>query len=113
MGIIKVNGINCYGYHGCLPEEGLVGGQYIVNIELEGDFSRSEETDDLNDTADYVVVFNIVKSEMAIRNKLIEHVARRIKNKINAKYPETLVKVEIIKLKPPMNGDVDSVSYII
>lgn len=113
MGIIKVNGINCYGYHGCLPDEGIIGGNYIVNVELEGDFSKSEITDDLNDTADYVVVFNIVKAEMAIRSKLIEQVARRIKLKIEEKYPQYTNKVEIIKLKPPMNGDVDSVSYII
>ena len=31
---IFVSGIQCYAYHGCLPEEGRIGGHYIVDIEL-------------------------------------------------------------------------------
>jgi len=113
MGIIKINGINCYAYHGCLEEEARIGGNYIVNIILEDDFSESERTDCLNDTIDYVEVYKIVKKEMAIRSKLIEHVGKRIKNKLAENFSTAAITVEIIKLKPPMNGDVDNVSYIL
>jgi dihydroneopterin aldolase len=113
MGILQINGINCYAYHGCLPEEAVIGGNYIVNVCIEGDFLLAETTDELSNTADYVEVCQLVKQEMSIRSKLIEHVALRIKQKLMARYPLFTIKVEVIKLKPPVNGDVERVSYSI
>ena len=79
---IHIDGINLYGFHGCLEEEGRVGGEYIVNVAMVVDFNEAATTDDLNLTIDYCTVFNICKTEMAIRSKLIEHVAKRIYNHI-------------------------------
>ena len=50
---INIDGIKLYGYHGCLAEEGRVGGEYIVNVCLVVDFSDAALTDDLNLTIDY------------------------------------------------------------
>lgn len=114
MGIIKVNGINLYAYHGCLEEEGRVGSKYIVNVTINTDFTKAEQTDELGDTVDYVVVYNIVKEEMAIRSKLIEHVGRRIVDRLKKEFPMIKnVETEVVKINPPMNGDVDRVSVII
>jgi dihydroneopterin aldolase len=51
---------------------------------------------------------------MKTPSKLIEHVGKRIFNKIKSEF-ETCLKLEvhIIKLSPPINGDVDSVSIVI
>lgn len=108
---IFVNGIKCYAYHGCLPEEGRIGGHYIVDIELHTDFSSAAANDTLSDTIDYVDVNRIVTEEMAVRSKLIEHVGQRISNRIqNELKGITALKVKITKLCPPINGDVDSVA---
>ena len=108
---IFVNGIKCYAYHGCLPEEGRIGGHYIVDIELHTDFSSAANNDTLSDTIDYVDVNRIVTEEMAVRSKLIEHVGQRISNRIqNELKGITTLKVKITKLCPPINGDVDSVA---
>jgi 7,8-dihydroneopterin aldolase/epimerase/oxygenase len=113
MGIINVNGIRCYAYHGCLPEEGKIGGEYVVDVRIETDFSRAAENDDLNDTVDYCVVYDAVKSEMAIRSKLIEHAAKRIVDSLRKKYPPVkLFSVSVTKINPPMNGVVDSVTVV-
>ena len=47
MGVIQVNGIRLQAFHGCLEEEGVIGGNYRVDIQVEGDFVDAERTDDL------------------------------------------------------------------
>ena len=110
---IHIYGIKLYAFHGCLEEEGRVGGEYIVNVSLEVDFKVAAVTDDLNLTIDYCTVFNICKAEMAIRSELIQHVAKRIYDHIKKTFPQLLhTKVTVIKLLPPMNGPVDRVSVV-
>lgn len=111
MGIINVDGIKLRAYHGCLEEEALIGGDYIVNITLHTDFSVAAMNDELADTIDYVTVYNIVKEEMAIRSKLIEHVAQRIVARLKKEFASLDGGgVTVIKLRPPMNGNVEQVS---
>lgn len=114
INIIKVNRIRAYAYHGCLPEEGMIGGNYEVNVILHTDFMQAAETDDLSKTIDYVLVNKIVKEEMSIRAKLIEEVALRIQKRFKSEL-NNLQKssIEIVKLSPPINGDVESVSVIL
>ena len=111
---IEVNGIQLYAFHGCLEEEGRIGGHYIVDVSLTTDFTSAALTDDLTQTVDYVDINRIVAEEMAIRSKLIEHVGQRISRRIfqELKAIEKL-KVKITKICPPINGDVQNVAIII
>lgn len=97
-----------------MDEEAKIGGDYIVNVELTADFIASMVSDDLNDTVDYVAVHAIVHREMAIRSKLIEHVAGRIHRALlrELKGVDT-AQVEVVKLSPPIGGDVESVAVIV
>ena len=113
MNRIEVNGIKLYAYHGCLKEEGVIGGHYVVDVTIDTDFSVAAETDDLSNTVDYVDVNRIVTEEMAIRSKLIECVGRRIVEKIKALDNVANVTVKVTKLSPPINGDVNNVAIII
>jgi dihydroneopterin aldolase len=114
MGIIRLNNIRVYAFHGCMDEEGRIGSDYLVNLELRADLSTAAQQDDLSETIDYVAVNRIVQSEMAIRSKLIEAVAQRIAQKIKAEFPMlTGGNVEVVKLSPPMGGHVDSVSVVL
>lgn len=111
---IEVSGIRIYAFHGCLEEEAKIGGEYIVDVEIMTDFSRATSSDDLVDTIDYVHVNQIVKSEMAIRSKLIEHVGQRILSKLKTEIDHKAeYKVIIKKITPPINGNVDYVSISI
>ena len=78
MGIIQVNNIKIYAFHGCLDEEAKIGSDYRVDVEIKANLQKSSKTDELIDTVDYVHLNFIVKEEMAIRSKLLEHVAERI-----------------------------------
>lgn len=111
--IIKINGMEFYAFHGCMDEEAVAGGKYVVNVEIIADVQNSLLSDELKDTVDYVKVYELVKSEMMIRSKLIEHVAGRIMNQLKALHEKIQgVKVEIIKIKPPITGNVQSVSFV-
>jgi dihydroneopterin aldolase len=109
--IINIEGIKLYAYHGCLEEEALVGGSYIVDVHMHVDFTEAAETDDLSKTIDYCEVYELVKKEMAIRSKLIEQVGQRISDHLKKKFPALIShKVKVTKLLPPMNGNVEKVS---
>ncbi|HNP48469.1 MAG TPA: dihydroneopterin aldolase [Bacteroidia bacterium] len=111
---IQLHTIRIYAYHGCLPEETKIGGHYTVDVTIDTDFSEAAQTDDLNKTVDYCEVFEIVKEEMSIPSKLIEHVGKRIvKSLLNKISRIEKVQVCVTKIAPPMNGDVSAVSITI
>lgn len=111
---VEVTGIKLYAFHGCLPEEAKIGGHYEVDVQIITDFSEAAQTDDLSKTVDYVDVNRIVKEEMAIRSKLIEHVGQRIVTRIKKELSNIeSLRVKINKLTPPINGDVNKVAIII
>ena len=111
---IEVNGIKLYAFHGCLPEEGRIGGHYLVDISLQTDFSEAAISDELIKTVDYVDINKIVKEEMAIRSKLIEHVGQRIFDRIKKEIKNVdKLRIKVIKICPPINGDVENVAIII
>jgi len=114
MGKIQVNNIKLYAYHGCLEEEAKIGSWYRVDVEVEGDLTKSAQTDELTDTIDYVHLNHIVKEEMAIRSKLLEEVAQRILDRF-FKEISMLEKAEVsvAKLNPPIGGNVAEVVVIL
>ncbi|MEK6616471.1 MAG: dihydroneopterin aldolase, partial [Bacteroidota bacterium] len=70
MGKILVEGIKLYAYHGCMKEEAVIGGNYIVDVCLEANLDKPSKSDKLDETIDYVTVYEIVKKEMAVRSNL-------------------------------------------
>ena len=110
MGLISVEGIRVFAYHGHLPEEAVIGGQFIVNVWVTADTFEVEKTDDLNDTVDYVKIIDIVKEKMAIRSDMIEVPARRIANSILLLDKVQKVKVELEKIQPPIDATFDKIS---
>ena len=108
---INVEGIRVYAYHGCLEEESRIGQDYKVDVYFQLDFSKAAATDNLLDTIDYCQVYEIVKKQMQIRSKLIEHVAQRIKNELSLVFEQAeAISVKVTKFNPPMNGNVEQVS---
>jgi dihydroneopterin aldolase len=104
---LYIEDIRLHAYHGCLEEEGRIGGKYRVDIKVEADIEASAISDDLHQTVDYVVVYELVKEEMAIRSKLIETVARRIALRLAEAYPWVdLWEVSLTKFNPPVHGNV-------
>ena len=110
MGLITVEGIRVFAYHGHLPEEAILGGHFIVNVWVTADTSEVEKTDDLNDKVDYVKIIEIVKQKMAIRANMIEVPAKRIVDAILPLHKVQKVKVEVEKIQPPIDATFDKIS---
>jgi len=111
MGIIKLKNIRTYSYHGCLIEEGKIGSDYSVDLEVKTDLRKSALSDNLVDTVDYVLLNRIVEEEMAIRSQLLEHVAHRIIKRIFDEVAAiSRITLAVSKLNPPIGGDVEAVT---
>lgn len=110
LGSIKLKQIKVYAYHGCLVEEEKIGSDYLVNLTVKANLEEASITDSLKDTVDYVHLNRIVKEEMAIRSKLLEHVGKRIVDRIFKELQLVKkIKVQVSKVNPPIGGDVEEV----
>lgn len=79
MDRILLNGLVFFGRHGCHAAERELGQKFTVDIELECDLNEASHSDALEDTVDYVAIYNaakeIVEGEPAM---LLESLAQRI-----------------------------------
>ena len=80
-----------------MKEEELIGSDYIANLEVETDMHQPANSDLLTDAVDYVQLNTIVKEEMLIRSRLLEHIAQRIIDRILKQFP--MVKNVEVKVK--------------
>ena len=111
MGIIRLENVRLYGFHGCLKEEEMIGSDYRVDLEVHADLEEASRSDHLSDTVDYVHLQRIIREEMAIRTKLIETVAARILDRVMEELPEVSESsVSVSKINPPIGGDVQQVT---
>ena len=111
MGIIKVENIRVFAFHGCLKEETKIGSDYRVDLEVTANLQISAKTDSLNDTVDYVFLNKVIREEMDKPSHLLETVAKRILNRIFSEDKlVTKTTIWISKLNPPIGGDVEMVT---
>ena len=107
-GYISLRNVRFHAFHGVLPQERQVGGDFLVTVRVGYPLERAMETDHVGDTLDYSALYALVEKEMAESSKLLEHVAGRIVKAVTASFPEvTSVDLELTKLNPPMGADCD------
>ena len=111
---VRVNNIKTYSYHGCLDEEGVIGSDYRIDVEVSVKNKIAQQTDDLSQTVDYSDVTKIVVEEMGIRSKLIETVSARIIKRVHNECEHvSSVIVSVTKINPPIEGDVVTVCVVL
>lgn len=107
-GYISLRNVRFHAFHGVLPQERQVGGDFLVTVRVGYPLERAMETDHVGDTLDYSALYALVEKEMTEPSKLLEHVAGRIVKAVTASFPEvTSVDLELTKLNPPMGADCD------
>ena len=117
---ILLKEIRCYAYHGVAPQENLIGNEYIIDLKLKVDISKATRTDEVADTVNYAEVHQVIKNEMAVPSKLLEHVSGRIIQKLFDQFP-CIEEIELhsfptrrssdlrlSKRNPPMGADIES-----
>lgn len=105
---IYLRNVRFHAFHGVLPQERIVGNDYLVNLVLDYDFSSAMQTDELQGTLNYAEVYQKVREEMTVPSKLLEHVAGRIAHRLFSDFPEIQkLQLSITKVNPPMGADSD------
>ncbi|MEN8223897.1 MAG: dihydroneopterin aldolase [Bacteroidota bacterium] len=113
MSTISIEQMEFYAYHGCFKEEQIIGTRFLVDLRLETNTEVAEKSDDLADTVNYQEVYLLVKKEMEVKSKLLEHVGRRILDAVKDKFPQIRsAELIIYKMNPPLGGKMKSVSLL-
>jgi dihydroneopterin aldolase len=112
MGTIQLEGMEFFAFHGCFKEEQVIGTKFIVDLSVEVETAAAEQSDRLQDTADYVGLYQCVRQEMEQKSHLLEHVARRIVDAVCEAFPTIrVIDLKIAKINPPMGGKMHQVSF--
>jgi 7,8-dihydroneopterin aldolase/epimerase/oxygenase len=113
MGLIQIEGMDFFAYHGCFKEERVIGTRFTVDAWLTTDTAVSETSDSLSDTVNYQAVYALIRREMEQHSNLLEHVARRIIDAIYSDFQTvTHVRIKVAKLNPALahGGKIKQVS---
>ncbi len=110
MGVIRLKNMQFYGFHGVSESEKHLGGRFEVDVEMHLSLKDSCESDDLNDTINYEVIYKTVDS--CIRKDkfyLIEALANSIAKDILNEHPVDSLMVRVLKLHAPVKGVLDTI----
>ncbi len=106
-GLIAVEGMKFYAFHGYHAIENKIGGSYLVDVYVHTSLKKASESDDLKDTINYERIYQVVKSVMEESYHLLEHVAGEIiEHIIQTGFKMSKVRVRVSKLNPPIPGEV-------
>jgi 7,8-dihydroneopterin aldolase/epimerase/oxygenase len=111
MGLIQIEGMEFYAYHGCFKEEQIIGNKFIVNLSIEADLKKPSGTDNISDTLNYQTMYQLIQEEMKEKSHLLEHIGGRILDRLYENFDEIQkAEVKVSKVNPPMGGKIDQVS---
>lgn len=109
--VVRLRGLEFWAYHGCFPEEAVVGNRFTVEVSMGLNTEVAQRSDSLEDTLNYQLVYGVVAREMQKNSHLLEHLTRRIIDALMTSFPQLQwVEVEVAKHNPPIGGQVGSVS---
>jgi dihydroneopterin aldolase len=114
MGLIQIEGMEFYAFHGHFKEEQIVGNKFLIDVTIETDMEKPMESDNLKDAVNYQLAYEVVKQEMQKKSHLLEHIAGRILNSLYTEI-EGIKKatVKVSKMNPPVGGRANSVNVIV
>ena len=105
MGLIQIENMEFYAFHGHFREEQIVGNKFLVDLSIDADMSLPAGSDNLKDAINYQLAYRLVKEEMEKKSKLLENIAKRILDTIYENFEGVRkVTVKISKMNPPMGG---------
>lgn len=109
MQSILLRNLRIFAHHGVMPQETVVGCWFTINLRLTTDFTQALLTDDLTGTVSYADVLQVVREEMNIPSKLLEHAGGRIVRELFRQFPSvTHINLQLMKQNPPMGADIES-----
>lgn len=110
-GIIEIEGMEFFAYHGCYETERVVGNKFEVYASMETNCDLAAATDNVENALNYVSVYEIIAREMMIKSHLLEHVGKRIMDALLEAFPQIEhITIKVSKLNPPLGGKIAATS---
>ena len=114
MDRIRLKNMGFYGYHGNLESENQQGQRFYVDVEIVTDLTKAGQSDDLNDSINYVEVYETV--ERIVTGKpchLLEKVGALIADELWNGEPGIVgLSVTVRKPSVPIAGMLDYVEVV-
>lgn len=94
-----LTGLEFFAFHGLYPEERLLGAIFKVDVSVECELSKPVSS--IDEAVNYEIIFNTVKSQMAVAEDLLETVAQKIIAVLQKEFSEAKsISVTIHKPNP-------------
>lgn len=113
-GIIEIDSLRLFARHGVAEQERIVGNTFEISMRLRYPTDNAVQSDEISDTLNYASVIDVVKREMAVPSRLLEHAAGRIVRALKSEFP--LISgglVKLTKINPPCGVELKGVSVIL
>jgi dihydroneopterin aldolase len=102
MVTIKLNQLRFFAHHGLYEEERQVSNEFIVELEVSFESSVAVITK-MNETINYIKLYELVKKYVLQTSDLIETLAMKITDDIHQLYPQVKrISISITKKYPPV-----------
>lgn len=110
-GYINIDRLALWGQHGVMPQENVVGAMFYVTLHIETDISEDALLHDrLEGTVSYADIIDIVRREMAVPSRLLEHLAHRTGRHILDSFRAVRsLTIYIYKENPPCGASADGI----
>lgn len=96
-----------FAHHGVGKQETRVGNEFTIDLRIKTDIARAMRTDNVDDTVSYADIYEVIKQEMNIPSKLLEHVVGRIAHRLFRDFPTIeALELKLYKRNPPMGADI-------
>lgn len=112
--IIRLKGINIFGFYGVSPAEREVGQKIQIDLELHADLEAACQSDSLKDTINYESAYAKV-SEIAgnTKHRLLESLGEDIAYALLQNFPVSKVVVSLRKSNLPFPNNLSYVEVVI
>ena len=103
---ITLKEVRFHAFHGVMPQERIVGGDFLVTLRVGYPLATAMASDDVKDTLDYATLYKLVEQEMQQPSNLLEHVAGRVAEVVEKAFPlVSSIDLTLTKLNPPLGAD--------
>lgn len=114
MNYLIVDNLQIFAYHGVIPTENVVGGEYSVSLKIGYDFSQAACTDNIQEAINYAEICELVKEEMKRPSQLIENVAWRIQQVILSHFRQIeTMELTVRKMHPPVPAQLEASAVVL
>ncbi len=110
---IEIDRLRVWARHGVMEQERVVGNEFEVSVRFDYPPAlKAVESDSVEDTLNYATLIDIIMKVMSEPSRLLEHVAGRIKDAVQEKFPEISAgKITVSKLAPPVSAQIAAASF--